>query len=103
MFLAEKLRVLVRSGDWSLIDTILDALDCTQAENGTVEGARLGRTIGMHVGFLNTVAPAMRERRSFVSLITRYQAALDASPIAEARGLLAETVMGIAPLKPMVS
>ena len=102
MKLGEKLRLLVRHKEWVALDSILDAIDCT-AEDGTPEGYRRGMIVGVHAGFLNRAAPHMRERESFVSFIARYQAALDASPILGVRGTRAETVLGIAPLKPVVS
>jgi len=101
MKLGEKLRLLVRHKEWVALDSILDAIDCT-AEDGTPEGYRRGMIVGVHAGFLNRAAPHMRERESFVSFIARYQAALDASPILGVRGTRAETVLGIAPLKPLV-
>jgi len=102
MRLGEKLRLLVRHEDWVALDSILDAIDCT-AEDGTPEGYRRGMIVGVHAGFLNKAAPQMCERESFVRFIARYQAALDASPILGVRGTRAETVLGIAPLKPVVS
>lgn len=101
--LAEKLKVLVVKEEWELLDGILDAFVGTDAEDGTLLGAERGWWIGVHVGFLNKVAPQMRERRSFRDLIARYQTALDGSPIAACRGRKAEVVLGIAPLKPLVS
>lgn len=99
--LAEKLKVLVQNEQWELLDAALDALDGRAAEDGTLLGQEMGWWIGIHIGFLNKVAPQMRERRSFRELIARYQAALDASPLGG--GLRAEAVFGIAPLPPMVS
>lgn len=101
--LAQKLKILVQCEEWELLDAILDAFDGAKAEDGTLAGAKLGWWIGIHVGFLNKVAPQMRERRSFRELIARYQKAIDASPLPDCRGLRAETVFGIAPLSPMVS
>jgi len=99
--LAKKLKVLVQKEEWELLDGILDGLDCAFVE-GTPEGRKQGWWVGIHVGFLNKVAPQMRERRSFRELISRYQAALDASPFRNLH-LRAETVFGIAPLSPSVS
>ena len=101
--LAEKLKILVQREEWELLDGILDSLTGTDAEDGTLLGKEKGWWIGVHVGFLNKVAPQMRERRSFRDLIARYQAALDASPLPACRDMRAEEVFGIAPLKPMVS
>lgn len=100
--LGRELAWLVQHEEWPAIDSILDAIDCA-AEDGTPEGYQQGLIVGLHAGFLNTTAPHMRERTSFISLITRYQAALDASPIPGIRGARAETILGIAPLKPLTT
>lgn len=99
--LAEKLKILVQKEEWELLDGILDAFVGTDAEDGTLLGKEKGWWIGVHIGFLNKVAPQMRERRSFRELIARYQAALDATPLGG--GLRAEAVFGIAPLSSLVS
>lgn len=96
--LAKNLGALVRLGDWDVIDAILNGLHpFLHGDDEQMAFAR-GRLIGIHVGFLNKVAPEVRSRRSFKSLIARYQRGINRVPFL--KGQKAETILNIAPLEP---
>lgn len=86
------LKALVDSGDWSALDKILDGLMPFVPTDTPEEALLRGRCVGVHVGFLNKVAPEVRERRSFRALIGRWQTGVDMLPVP---GLRAEDLLGI--------
>lgn len=89
------LKTLVDSGDWDALDKIIDGLNPFTPTDTPEEALLRGRLVGVHVGFLNKAAPAVRTRRSFVALIGRWQAGVDQLPV---QGLRAEDLLGIARL-----
>ena len=94
--LGRELKELLDRGDWEAIDKILDSLQPFVFTETPQEALARGRHAGIHIGFLNRVAPAVRTRRSFVALIGRWQEGIDRLPLP---GLKAEDLLGIAPLE----
>lgn len=90
-------RVLLADEHWDLLASILDAIDCEGAEDGTAEGYEKGLFAGFHIGALRAHEAHLgaSAAAALASLKARYKEALMCSAaVGDKEGVL--RAMGIA-------